>query len=498
MLEYRSNSTIHTLFEQQVRKTPYATAIIFNNQNITYSELNKQANLLAHSLRSQGTTDGSTIAIMVKPSIQMIIGILAILKTGSAFIPVDPDYPKDRVEYFLTDSGAKFLLSQSPYLNLFDFKGTTINLDQVSNHISSPEDQQVNVSPEHLAYVMYTSGSTGRPKGVMIEHHSVVNYFLELQKRIDFSPQSTILFSTSFSFDIALNEILFPLTTGMKIVIADEQQRNNPRLLASMISNYSIDVLQATPSRLFQLLSDPHVKKKLSTLSIFLIGGEQFTQALLQKVKSVSKAKIFNLYGPTEATVFTSIKELTNHQGPITIGQPLAGTSLHIMNEKLEILDVGQEGELFISGKGVARGYLNAPDLTKEKFLISESLNKRVYRTGDIAKQEANGEFTILGRSDHLIKVRGFRVHLFEIKEALLRCKEIDDAEVVSFSEDEHITGLHAYFVSDTPLSRKYLRDHLKTILPHYMIPSKFTRLDSIPLSLNGKIDINKLSKEFI
>jgi amino acid adenylation domain-containing protein len=355
-------------------------------------------------------------------------------------------------------------------------------------------------SPGDPAYVIYTSGSTGNPKGVKVRHQNVVNFIKGMTADIPFSPMKTILALTTVSFDIFLLETLLPVTCGLKVVIADENEQKDPQLLANAIIKHQVEMLQMTPSRLQLLLSLQNDLRCLAGVKELLVGGEAFPPRLFQKVKDNFSGKIYNLYGPTETTVWSAVKDLSNsHPGEVTIGKPIANTRLYVVDSKNRLQPVGVPGELLIGGDGVAEGYLYNQLLTEKKFIASPfNDEERLYRTGDLARWLPNGELQFLGRMDQQVKIRGFRIQLEEIEEQLVKHPDIKEAVVIARENKNRDKFLAAYFVpraanKETEPDIEALTANLSQQLPHYMIPSHFVSLERIPLTPNGKIDRKSL-----
>lgn len=487
--EYSKESTIQQLIEEQAVKQPGHTALVFNEQQITYGELDERSNKVARALREKLVKPDEIVGIMIRRSPEMLIGILGILKAGAAYLPLDQDYPQERIEYMLQDSGAEILLSEKGIKPEIEFGGSVINIDDSSIVTKSGSGvENVNNSGD-LAYVIYTSGSTGKPKGVMIEHRAVINFFKGVTDKIDFSSEKSILALTTISFDIFVLETLLPLSKGMKIVLASESEQNNPRHLCELLRKNYIDMFQSTPSRIKQLLIHDPGLSFLKNVKEIMIGGEAFPQILLEKLKQFEKMKIYNMYGPTETTVWSAISDLTDKES-IDIGEPMANTQIYFTDENNRILPVGCEGELCIAGDGLARGYLNRPDLTQEKF-IPNPINEgcKMYKTGDIGKWLPDGKLECFGRVDNQVKIRGHRIELEEIETQLLRYGAVKEAAVSAKESRDGIKYLCAYIVRDREVNISELKNYLLNKLPNYMVPAFFVDIDKLPMTPNGKID---------
>ncbi len=486
------DKTIHKLFQLQASKTPEATALIFEKKKISYRELDEKSNQLARILLERGVKPDSIVGILAKRSVELMIAILGVLKAGGAYLPVDPEYPLNRINYILEDSKIDILLTQKNLKQDKDFKGCVLNIDDEALYTGDAGSPAETSKPENLAYVIYTSGSTGNPKGVMLKHKSVCNFIKGVSDRIDFSPFKTILAVTTVSFDIFVLETILPLTQGMKVVIANEKEQVTPHLLYKLIEENAVDMVQMTPSRMKMLIDNLEDCEYLRKLSEVMIGGEAFPEALLERVRQVTDARIFNMYGPTETTVWSTIKDLTK-SAKITIGTPIANTNIYILDRYLKPVPVGVAGELYIGGEGLARGYINKKELTEARFpeVDIAGLKDRIYCTGDLARWLNDGEIEYLGRGDYQLKIRGFRIEPAEIENKLTAMFGIKEAVVVDKADSAGNKFLCAYLVTENDLEAlsSDIRLQLSNVLPEYMIPSQYRVLDSMPLTPNGKID---------
>ncbi|WES35778.1 amino acid adenylation domain-containing protein [Ruminiclostridium papyrosolvens DSM 2782] len=480
---------IHRLFESQALSTPNNTALILGEKSLSYKELNERANQLAWKLREKGVQADRIVGIMVNRSFEMIIGILGVLKAGGAYLPIDPAYPADRIQFMLEDSSSHILLSQKKFVEGIHYEGDFINLDEKAIYAGDDSNPAIINSSKDLAYVIYTSGSTGTPKGVMIEHGAVCNFIRGISEKIDFSEGKTILALTTISFDIFVMETLLPLSRGLSVVIADESQQKNPKLLNELIIQNHVDMLQSTPSRMQLLLRYDEELQGLKYLKEIMVGGEPLPTSLLERLKCLSNAKIYNLYGPTETTVWSTLKDVSLCSS-INIGKPICNTQIYIVDENSGLQPVTEEGELCIAGDGLARGYLNRPELTEEKFVANPfNPGSKMYRTGDLAQWLPDGNIEFLGRIDNQIKLNGYRIELEEIEYQLLKHHSIKEAVVIAKEGKEGNKFLCAYFMSDIELQDTVLKEYLSKSLPQYMIPPYFMRLEKFPLTPNGKMD---------
>ena len=482
---YPKDKTLVDLFEEQVHTNPNNIALVFEQQNLTYQELNQKANQVAHYLRQNYQIEPDTlIGICVERSLEMIIGLLGILKAGAAYVPIDPNYPEDRIQLIIQDSGISAFLTQSFLENKLPLS-QVINLDQFNFESFSSQNLTPQSQPNHLAYVIYTSGSTGKPKGVMIKHQSIVNLSLTWGNIFKVSSPSRLLQFGSFSFDLSIGEIATNLVNGGCLYLAKQETLLPSQTLVDFLAVHKITHSFLSPSALSVL-----PQATLPHLENITVGGEACSAEVLEKW--ANQRRFFNCYGPTEATV-TAVLALceANGKNP-SIGKPLANLRIYILDNNQQILPPGIPGELCIAGVGLARGYLNRPDLTAEKFIEVNLLGKteRIYQTGDLARWLHDGNLEFLGRIDHQIKLRGFRIELGEIEAILLEYPSVKEA-VVNLYQTENNQQLVAYIT--TPDKQINLRDELKNLLknrlPNYMVPSQIMVLDAFPLTANGKID---------
>ncbi|NJP21134.1 MAG: amino acid adenylation domain-containing protein [Hydrococcus sp. CRU_1_1] len=495
--EYPQNKCVHQLFEEQVEKTPDAIAVVFEEQQLTYKELNDRANRLAHHLQTLGVKPEMLVGICLKRSLEMVIGLLGILKAGGAYLPLDPEYPQERLAFVLSDAKANILLTQQALLDkLLHQKEKIVCIDTQWREISQQSDRNPNeqVEPDNLAYTIYTSGSTGKPKGVQILHKALVNFLNSMRLKPGLSEKDILLSVTTLSFDIAALEIYLPLIVGCRLALVSREVAIDAIALLRQLDDARATVMQATPATWRMLLESGW--KGSEQLKI-LCGGEALNYKLANQLIETS-AEVWNLYGPTETTIWSAIARVTtetlqHQQSIVSIGCPLANTQFYILDRHLQPVPIGVIGEMYIAGDGVARGYLNRAELTAEKLIpnpFSEKPGTRLYKTGDLARYRADGEIEYIGRIDHQIKLRGYRIELGEI-EAALRQHRAVAAAVVLLRED--IPGnphLVAYVMLPTQKAiATELKQHLESKLPKYMMPSAFVVVDAFPLTPNGKID---------
>jgi amino acid adenylation domain-containing protein len=497
---YPGNKTIHELFEDRVAKIPDHIAVIFEEKELSYRELNERSNRLARSLIERGVTPGAVTGIFVHRCLELMTAIFAVLKAGAVYLPMDPNHPEKRIIYMLKASSASVVLTDNRLLSGAGF--SLLDLVDEANYKNSWAGAGVLKSPGDPAYVIYTSGTTGLPKGVVIEHRSVVNFMKGMTDIMDFKTGDRILSLTTISFDIFGLETIVPLIRGCTVVMGTGEQQMDPGAAARVILREKITIFQVTPSRLQLILSGGGAANSLRFLRYLQVGGEAFPQGLLDQVRSLvgSGVRIFNLYGPTETTIWSTGKDLTG-EGSVTIGKPIANTVIYILDKYLKPVPIGVWGEIYIGGRGVARGYLNNPELTAEKFvdfhhssfLIHHS---NLYRTGDLGRWLPDGDIECSGRIDHQVKIRGFRIELAEIEKRLTQHTNVKEAVVTARPDESGNKYLCAYYVPAGEEGEEgataevgELREFLGLELPEYMIPSYFVPITEIPLTVNRKID---------
>jgi amino acid adenylation domain-containing protein len=493
--QYPADKCYHTLFEQQAARTPDSVAVVSGDEQLTYGALNRRANQLAHYLRSLAVGADTLVGIYIERSLEMVVGLLGILKAGAAYVPLDPDFPRDRLELMLEDSGAPILITQSALAgNLSEYRGTMIRIDSDWPTVAkqSQENPVCVAGPQSLAYVIYTSGSTGRPKGVQIAHQALVNFLYSMGRQPGLLPQDILLSVTTISFDIFGLELFLPLINGARVVLAARDDALDGARLIELLRQSQASVMQATPAT-WRLLLEAGWKGE-SSLKV-LCGGEALPQDLVAPLLDGCK-ELWNLYGPTETTIWSTVYRIRSKEAPILIGRPIANTRIYILDSCLQPVPVGVAGELYIGGDGLARGYLNRAELTAAKFIadpFGQDPQARIYNTGDLARYRPDGTIECLGRVDHQVKVRGFRIELGEIEAVLSEYPGVKQAVAVVREDRPGDKRIAAYLVGETPgengFSSSKLRQFLKKKLPDYMIPSFFTTLQTLPLTPNGKVD---------
>ncbi|WP_156875043.1 non-ribosomal peptide synthetase [Legionella micdadei] len=497
---YPFEKTLHQLFEERVNKNPDAPAIFYKDETITYEKLNTKANQLARFINKRGVKPEALTLILTASNINLIVSTLAVLKAGRAYVPVDLGYPLKRIRYLISDSEAEIIICDnktypmvSQVLEGLDKSIELINLDTISLSSFCPTNLEVNVSPSHLAYMIYTSGSTGKPKGVLVEHRSVVNMALGCIERLEVTENSRILQIASFGFDVAVAEWSMAFLSGASLCLMDKEFFD-PNAIIEALEFYKISTIILASSILTAL---PH--RKLPHLKVIAVGGESCSDAV---INYWAKDRLFlNVYGITEATVCSTIANCVPGQEVLSIGKPLPNTQIYILNEKQQPLPIGIYGEIYIGGLGVARGYWNNPDLTGEKFIRNpfiieqengdNSRQHRLYRTGDRGRWLFNGELEFLGRVDEQVKIMGVRIELPEIEKAIEQHPEVEKAAVILTPDNKHLQGF--ILSHNVNLNLENIRQFLRTILPHALIPQHLIIVEKLPLTSNGKINKKKL-----
>ncbi|MBM7584496.1 tyrocidine synthetase-3 [Bacillus pakistanensis] len=488
------SKTIHQRFEEQAAKTPGQIAVVYEGKQLTYQELNEEANRIAHMLRVKGVVRESIVGIMMERSIEMAVGTLAILKAGGAYLPIDPEYPVERIEFLLEDSNASLLLTKQEWVERFHYTGEFIDLCHPSKGVENPHNLADINDPSDLAYIIYTSGSTGKPKGVMVEHSNVIRLVIN-QDFIDFLPGYRLLMTGNFAFDISTLEIWGPLLNGLTLHLLDKEKLLDPKKLERELVDNQIDIVHLV-SPLFSQLSQEN-PEMFSDVQTLLVGGDVVSTSHVNLVrKHCPKLKVIHSYGPTENTTFSTTYHVNRDfdSSSLPIGKPLRHSTAYVVDPKTELLrPVGVPGELWVGGEGVARGYFNQPEMTKEKFIESPfQTGEKIYKTGDLVRWLPDGTLEFLARIDQQVKIRGYRVEVSEIEYNLLQFEKVKEAVVIS-REDQDGKYLCAYVISSEPLSISDLRKHVAESLPDFMIPSYFIQLEQIPLTAHGKVDRKQL-----
>lgn len=496
--EYSRDTCVHLLFEEQVEKTPDKVAVVYKESQLTYSELNQRANKLAGRLNKLGVGQESLVGIFAERSLEMVISILGVLKAGGAYVPLDPAFPKDRLAFMIDDIKMPVLLTQKRLQNkLPDTSNCKIEfIDDIDNYREKNDNIGLDVSSDNLVYVIYTSGSTGKPKGVQITHRSLINFLTSMQKEPGLDEKDIILSVTTFSFDIFGLELFLPLITGACSIIIDQQTASNGVDLKKSLKDSKATVMQATPATWRLMLEGGWENAK--GLKV-LCGGEALTRDLANKIMDTG-AELWNMYGPTETTIWSSVCRVEREDREPHIGHPIANTQFYILDSNLNMVPVGVPGELYIGGEGLARGYHNRDELTKERFIpnpFDSKLGSLFYKTGDIVRRRGDGTLEYLGRLDHQVKIRGMRIEPGEIEELLNQHPSVQETIVIAREDIPGDKRLVAYVVAKTGQTpgQKELREFLSKTLPAYMLPSSFVLIDRFPLNQNGKKNRNALPR---
>jgi amino acid adenylation domain-containing protein len=491
---------IVSLFEKQVNSSPDNKAVVFEDTVLTYNSLNEQVNVFADYLMDVcGVGRGDFVPLILDRSEFMIISILAVLKCGAAYVPISSSYPKGRVDSILGQLSAKIIVDSS--VEEF-YRGELIN--KVGDGIGVG-DPGVLISPGDLAYIIFTSGTTGKPKGVMIEHHSLVNRLRWMIEEYDISSYDIILQKTNYTFDVSVWELILPIIIGSKLVFIKTNDEKDPSYLYKTINKEKITIIHFVPSMLNVFLDTLTMinNNSMPTLRYIFSSGEALSKKALQKTHEVlPNTKLHNLYGPTETTIDVTYFDCNKDElSTIPIGKPVANTTTYILNESLKLLPIGATGELHIGGDQVAKGYLNNPKLTNEKFIDNpyqtkiekkENYNSIIYKTGDLARYLFNGDIEYIGRADLQVKIHGYRIELGEIETHLQEISDIKQSITTTIGEDND-KQLITYYTSDKELKNTNLITELSKSLPDYMIPQIYVKIDTIPLTFNGKINYEAL-----
>jgi amino acid adenylation domain-containing protein len=506
-------TTVVRLFEEQAERSPGATAVQYEEDSLSYAQLNCRANQLARRLRQLGVGPESRVGLLLERSFEMVVGILATLKAGAAYVPLDPDYPPERLNYMLESAQVKALLTQTrlrQHLPAFSNPVLVLDVEDEREKIAEQKAENLNTAllSEHAAYIIYTSGSTGRPKGVVNTHGGLLNRLLWMQEEYQLDATDVVLQKTPFSFDVSMWEFLWPLVTGAKLVVARPKGHQDPDYLAILISNQQITTLHFVPSMLAVFLDGGRPSQCASIRRVICSGEALPVELARQCLESMPWAELHNLYGPTEAAIDVTYWKCRANESRanVPIGKAISNIRLYVVSEEMQPTPLGVPGELCLAGVGLARGYWGRGDLTAERFIpdsLSGRSGERLYRTGDLARWLPDGQLEYLGRIDHQVKVRGFRIELGEIEAALQECAGVRQAVVIAQADQAGDKRLVAYVVSGQKdeaggSSEKgprvdQLREHLLGKLPEYMVPHIFVELESLPLNHNGKIDRKSL-----
>ena len=476
---------IHELFAQQAAAKPQAVALAHKDEQLTYRQLNERANKLAHHLRRLGTGSESVVGVCLARSVDAVVAILGVLKAGGAYLPLDPSYPRERLSWMLADAGAQIVITEE-FLER--------NADEIETQLKA--DFKTTITSQNLAYVIYTSGSTGKPKGVLVSHrnlaHSTLARFHYYQERLD-----SFLLLSPFAFDSSVAGLFWTLCRGGMLVIPEEDSHQDSAYLAELIERHSVSHVLGLPA-LYEIILREARPGQLASLRTVIVAGEPCPPELAQHhAEILPHAAFFNEYGPTEASVWSSVHrcDWSTDQNSVPIGRPVANTQIYVLDSQLQPVPIGVTGEVYIGGEGVARGYLNHPDQTAERFVpnaFSTKAGARCYRTGDLARFLADGNIEYIGRNDFQVKIRGYRIELSEIELALVQHSDVREAVVLANKTNERLTA-YVVLKEISSATTKQLRDFLKQRLPEYMLPTSFVVLDALPLTATGKVDRNAL-----
>jgi amino acid adenylation domain-containing protein/non-ribosomal peptide synthase protein (TIGR01720 family) len=490
---------IHHIFEEQVDKKPDNIAIKMDFEKLTYRELNERANSLAHLLIKNGVGSNCIVALLTEKSIETVVGMLAILKAGGCYLPIDSDYPVERIEYILMESKATLLLTTTEHSERIGYDGLTISINFESQFAENINNPQVSCNPDDLAYVLYTSGTSGKPKGSMIEHNNVVHLLFGGCLPFQFSEKDIWTMFHSPCFDASVLEIYGALLYGGQLIIIPKMTTKDPMLVRELLYNDQVSILLQTPAPFNNLIRAEmgHKEAGLKLRYVFT-GGESLTQEMITLWNDrYPNTKIVNIYGPTETTVFCTYKHMDLFEPECSInniGKAISTASAYILNNKLELQPFGVPGEVCVGGLTVGRGYLNNPDLTNAKFVQNPfAIGQRLYKTGDLGRLLENGDIDFLGRIDNQVKIRGFRVETGEVESVIRSYENVEEVVVLARDKSDHEKELVCYISSSDGIEIDRLREYMNKKLPEYMVPSYFAVLDEIPLNTSGKTDKNAL-----
>ena len=483
----------HECISHFAKTQPEHEALVAVDAKYTYKEMDEATNDIAAALRQKGVKERDRVALLLPRTSRLILSLFGVLKAGAAYIPCDPDYPADRIKLILEDSEARYIITTADRMDSVP-ADKAINVEELlAESPSTPNIPSAQITPDDLAYLIYTSGSTGRPKGVMLRHEGICNYLYGHPANVFANGVLTdadrVLSVTTISFDAALQDIGMAYYNGKTLIVATEEQANNPLDLARLIQEQHINMVSGTPSRWQTWLTSDDFCKAISQVKICRAGGEKFSDALLQQMRSVTKARIFNCYGPTEITVASNNAELTNAE-MVTVGKPQLNVKEFIVDADGNELPVGVVGELYIGGRGVARGYNNLDEMTRERFV--EYHGERIYKSGDYAKWLPDGNVVILGRTDHQIKLRGLRIELGEIENVMLSVEGMKKVVIMirKLNDKEHLC---AYYTADHEIAPDALKAEISKRLTQYMVPTAYLQLKEMPMTPNGKTDVKAL-----
>ncbi|WP_246370378.1 non-ribosomal peptide synthetase, partial [Mesobacillus zeae] len=494
LADYPREKTVIDVIDEQVNEQPNATALVYKDSFLTYGEMNRRSNQLAHYLERKGVAKGDRVAIIATHSYELVIGILATLRAGAAYVPIDPKYPSERIEYMLQDSEAKVL-----YTNI-EIEGLSYNQELITAHDKSIEKEDPTyaskATAEDVAYIIYTSGSTGRSKGVMIEHRGLLNYIWWARKTYLKDEKEVFALYSSITFDLTITSIFTPLLSGQ--VIAIYEDNGEEFILDKVLKDKKVSVIKVTPAHLTLIKDQPN---QSSSVKRFIVGGENLPVKLAKEVLDSfgGEVEIYNEYGPTETVVGCMIYQYRpeyDHRYSVPIGRPADNVEIYLLDKNLQLVAPGIEGELYIAGEGVARGYLNKEELTKNAFIYLNNErfhNKRMYKTGDLAKMLPDGNIEYIRRVDNQVKLRGYRIELGEIECSIGQREGVRDVVVLNRKDGSGMDYLCAYVVKEETIAIEKIKEEISQELPHYMVPAAFVEIDAIPITANGKVNRARL-----
>lgn len=493
--DFNEPKLLHHMFTEQVNKTPNNIAVVYEDKKLTYMELDNYANQVANYIIKMGAGPEKPIGIFLKRSLEMIVGIIGILKSGSAYLPIDPELPEERIKFIIEDSQVGIILTETDLLyKIPDEKVKKIDFSNDYNKIKkeSTEEPKTDVKTENMAYIIYTSGSTGKPKGVINEHRSICNRLSWMRKKCNLDCNDRIIQKTPYTFDVSIWEFILPIITGARLYIAKPGGHTDSKYILNFVYENKITVIHFVPSMLRIFLQEQNLDK-CKYIKQFFCSGEALTTDLVNDFYSKVDAKLINLYGPTEAAIDVTCWECKPGDESVPIGYPISNINVYVLDSNLKRVPIGVVGELYLSGIGVARGYLNREELTKKCFIpnpFNDKENDKLYKTGDLVKFNSDGSLEYIGRRDFQVKIRGIRVELGEVETAILKYPDIKEVVCIAQRDSSGSYRLIAYCVSkNETLDTTKLREFLHKLVPEYEIPSLFIPLKKIPLSSNGKID---------
>jgi amino acid adenylation domain-containing protein len=509
-VKYPTDRLMHELFEEQVARKPQACAVVFGEDRVSYGELNRRANQVAHRLIGLGVKPDDRVALCVERGVEMVVGIVGILKAGGGYVPLDPSYPAERLEYMLKDSGPAAVVTQQGLRgSLPGIDVPVVVLDGKEERELLAQQSEVNpqvgvlgLKPQHLAYVIYTSGSTGTPKGVMVEHRNLTRLFAATEDWFGFHEKDVWSLFHSVAFDFSVWELWGALRYGGRVVVVSGEVARSPQEFYELVCEEGVTVLNQTPGAFRQLIEAEGQSDLVHQLRYLVFGGEALDLRMLEpwiERNDPERTRLVNMYGITEITVHATYaaidrSEVLVRRGGSGIGKAIADLRIYILDEHLQPVPVGVAGELYVGGAGVARGYLNRPELSAERFIADPFRAEdggRLYKTGDLGRWLPDGKLEYLGRNDFQVKIRGYRIELGEIEAKLAECDGVREAVVVAREEVGGDKRLVAYVVGEegAEVSPGELRQELWRVLPEYMVPSAFVRIEALPLTPNGKLD---------